>query len=469
VFDWSIENEKNIDWVVIKRIRNRWSYAARYPELLSQIKSIPSVKEVRQTMPNLNFLSRYESSDMIYVYEFYHKPTPALPQGRMTIYASGTCVFEDGENPYGQIPGRFLKFEQIIGTGLGYPMLSNLLPVQELLDHSFSVISTNQQATGVQSVLVPKGADISVNDIKGLSFISYTPANAEGGGKPEPLQLTSTPPEVFNFLNVCSQYMSNVSMITETLRGQPPANVTSGAMAATLAANAMEFLNSASKALTIWSEDMVNIAIENYKIFATEDQILDVTGEGSVSYVKQFKNSDLKSLRQIKMRTQSPLMNTVAGRLQFGDSLLQSGLIKKPQQYLNLIEGAPVDSLFEDDLSENMAIQAEIDALLEGRPVAPMITDNHPMFINAYRKLLYNPHIRTQSEITQVIVQLMQERITMEQQLEPMLKAMLRGEPPPQAGAQGGQPAPLPGALATQLTESAALPEGPAEPAQPLM
>jgi hypothetical protein len=161
-------------------------------------------------------------------------------------------------------------------------------------------------------------------------------------------------------------------------------------------------------------------------------------------------------------------MNTVAGRLQFGDSLLQSGLIKKPQQYLNLIEGAPVDSLFEDDLSENMAIQAEIDALLEGRPVAPMMTDNHPMFVNAYKKLLYNPHIRTQSEITQVIVQLMQERITMEQQLDPMLKAMLRGEPPPQAGAQG-QPALLPGAMAQELTESAAKPQAPAQAAEPLM
>lgn len=469
VFDWSIENEKNIDWVVIKRIRNRWTYAARYPDLADQVRSIPSVKEVRQTMPNLNFLSRYESSDMIYVYEFYHKPTPALPQGRMTIYASGTCVFEDGENPYGQIPGRFLHFERILGTGLGYPMLSNLLPVQELLDHSFSVISTNQQATGVQSVLVPKGADISVNDIKGLSFISYTPANAEGGGKPEPLQLTSTPPEVFNFLNVCSQYMSNVSMITETLRGQPPANVTSGAMAATLAANAMEFLNSASKAITIWAEDLVNIAIENYKRFASEDQILDITGEGSVAYVKQFKADDLQSLRQIKIRTQSPLMNTVAGRLQFGDSLLQSGLIKKPQQYLNLIEGAPVDALFDDDFSENMAIQAEVDALLEGRNVVPMITDNHPMFINAYRKLLYNPHIRTQSEITQVIVQLMQERISMEQQLDPMLKAMLRGEPMQQAPAGATSQPAMPGQTATELTETAAKPQAPAEAAEPLL
>jgi hypothetical protein len=469
VFDWSIESEKNLDWVVVKRIRNRWTYAARYPELRDQIVGLPSVKEVRQTMPNLNFLSRYESSDMIYVYEFYHKPTPALPQGRMTIYGGATCVFEDRENPYGQIPGRFLHFERILGTGLGYPMLSNLLPAQELLDHSFSAIATNQQATAVQSVLVPKGADISVNDIKGLSFISYTPANAEGGGKPEPLQLTSTPPEVFNFLNVCSQYMSNVSMITETLRGQPPANVTSGAMAATLAANAMEFLNSASKALTIWSEELINVAIQNYKIFATEEQILDITGEGSVAYVKSFKADDLKTLRQIKIRTQSPLMNTVAGRLQFGDSLLQAGLVKKPQQYLNLIEGAPVDNLFDDDISENMAVQAEIDALLEGRPVMPMMTDNHPIFINAYKKLLYNPAVRTQSEITQSIVQLMTDRLMMEQQLDPMLKAILRGEQmPPPAGAQG-QPVPMPGETATQLTEEAAMPAAPAEPAAPLL
>ncbi len=97
-----------------------------------------------------------------------------------------------------------------------------------------------------------------------------------------------------------------------------------------------------------------------------------------------------------------------------------------------------------------------------------MITDNHPMFINAYRKLLYNPHIRTQSEITQVIVQLMQERISMEQQLDPMLKAMLRGEPlPPPAGAIG-QPA-TPGQTATEMTETAAKPASPAEPTAPML
>jgi hypothetical protein len=129
-----------------------------------------------------------------------------------------------------------------------------------------------------------------------------------------------------------------------------------------------------------------------------------------------------------------------------------------------------VDTLFDDDLSENMAVQGEIDAILEGRPVAPMMTDNHPMFINAYKKLLYNPYVRTQSEITQAVIALMMERISMEQQLNPMLKAILRGEQMPQqpAGAPG-QPAALPGETATELTESAAKPSAPAEEAVPML
>ena len=115
------------------------------------------------------------------------------------------------------------------------------------------------------------------------------------------------------------------------------------------------------------------------------------------------------------------------------------------------------------------AVQGEIDAILEGRPVAPMMTDNHPMFINAYKKLLYNPYVRTQSEITQAVIALMMERISMEQQLDPMLKAILRGEQMPPAGAQGQPAAELPGQTATELTESAAKPSAPAEEAAPML
>jgi hypothetical protein len=193
-----------------------------------------------------------------------------------------------------------------------------------MLDHEMSVVSTNHQAFGVQSVLVPKGADIGVEDVaKGLNFITYTPQGADGGGKPEPLQLTATPPEIMQFADKLEQWLEIVSKMSATLRGSPPPNVTSGEMAATVSANALEFLSSASKAVTIGVEKLMNFSIQWYQKFADVEQIVNLVGKGEISSVKEFKSQDVQAIKRIKIRTQSPMMNTVAGRLQFADGLLQ--------------------------------------------------------------------------------------------------------------------------------------------------
>lgn len=470
VFDWSVEDWGNLDWVVVKRVKNRWNLISQHPELKSEIISLPSVKETRQTLPNYNFLARYDNSDMIYVYEFYHKPTPALPHGRMTIYGGPNCVFFDSPdvNPYECLPVFCIKFEQIAGTGLGFPLLSSMLPAQEMFDHSMSVIATNQQAFGVQSVLVPKGADISVNDLQGMNFITYTAANAEGGGKPEPLQLTATPPEVNAFADRLRDLMGEISMINSTLRGSPPSNVTSGAMAATLSANALEFLSNASKAMTINMEALMNLAIKCYKKFANVDQIVDIVGDNLTSYVKEFKADTLKSINRIKVREQNPLLSSVAGRLQLTDSLMQSGLIKDPSKYFGILEGAPVQSLYEDSYDEQIVVQQEIDAIMDGRNVMPIITDNHPLFIKGYKKILANPIVRVNSTIVQTVIQLMTERIKMMDIVsqDPVLSraiAMQYDQPPPGAsgGPQGGPP---PGDAVSKMEADTASPADPAKP-----
>lgn len=467
VFDWSIEDWDNVPWAVIKRISNRWDLIAQYPELRNEVLSIPSVKEVRQSLPNFNFMSRYDDSDMIYVYEFYHKPTPVLPYGRMTVWASEQAVFLDSAeyNPYECIPIIPFKFETIQGTGLGYPMLSSLLPAQEMFDVAMSVIATNQQGFGVQSVLVPKGADIDVNDIQGMNFITYTPANAEGGGKPEAMQLTSTPAEIPNFIKMLENYMGQLSMINSTLRGDPPPNVTSGAMAATLSANAMEFLTSASKAMTFGFEKILNIAMKNYQRFATVEQVVDITGENMFAYSKTFKQEHIKSITKIKVRQQSAMMSTVAGRTQLADSLAQNKMLSNAQKYISIIEGAPVETLFDNELAENTAIQQEVDALLEGKNVIPAAWDNHPMFIQEYRKLLYNQEIRTNSKLMGVLTALIEERVNLEQSMPPDIKALLRGQPLPPPQSPG---APPPGQamqnMNTQATPGIAAPATAAEP-----
>jgi hypothetical protein len=228
--------------------------------------------------------------------------------------------------------------------------------------------------------------------------------------------------------------MEEMAMINSTLRGQPPANVTSGAMAATLSANALEFIYSDTKGLTIGLEHLMWISLKNYQKFAKIEQVIDIVGEGNTSIAQTFKAEDISSLKKAKIRQGNPLLNTIAGRLQLAESilpLLQQGKNDAVSRYLGIIEGAPVDTLFDSELSENVAVTQEIEALQRGENVIPILTDNHPMYIRAYQKLLYSPIVRTRGDLVQSLMQLIQERTTLEMQCPPELKAILRNLPMP--------------------------------------
>jgi hypothetical protein len=251
--------------------------------------------------------------------------------------------------------------------------------------------------------------------------------------------------------------LEELSMINSTLRGQPPANVTSGAMAATLSANALEFIYSDTKGLTIGLEQLMSMSIKNYKKFASVEQVIDVIGEGNTSTAQEFQAGDVKGVKQVKIRQGNPLLNTIAGRLQLGESilpLLQQGKNDAISRYLGLLEGAPIETLFQSELSEDVAVMQEIEALQRGEPVAPLITDNHPMYIRAYQKLLYNPAIRQNGPMVQSVLSLMMERARLEMQCPPDVKAMLRGLPMPQMGMP---PQALP--TATQQPSEAVAPQ----------
>jgi hypothetical protein len=266
-----------------------------------------------------------------------------------------------------------------------------------------------------------------------------------------------------------SSGLEELSMINSTLRGQPPANVTSGAMAATLSANALEFIYSDTKGLTIGLEQLMSMSIKNYQQFATVEQVIDVVGEGNSSMAQTFKAQDIKGIKNVKIRQGNPLLNTIAGRLQLGESilpLLQQGKNDAVNRYLSLLEGAPIESLFESELSENTAVNQEIETLQRGGTVIPIISDNHPMYIRSYQKLLYNPIVRQKGTLVQSLLTLMNERVQMEMMCPPELKAILRNQPMAMmAPGNPMQPTEAPSEAAAQ--EPVTQPSEQAMPAQP--
>lgn len=456
LYDTAIEKWSDVSWCEIHTMKNRWDLIAQFPDLKDDILKIESNKN-----NSINYYRDYydeKDDDLISVYELYVRPSPSLPSGRMMMYSDHKTIYYDGNNVYGTIPVEPMIPEWIDGVGVGYPFLSNLLPAQEMLDHSFSAIATNQSAFAVQSVTIPRGSGVSVQEINGMNYISFTPmANVQGGGRPEALNLSQSSPETFKFIELLSSRMMSLSNINGALKGNPPPGVTSGVAIATLATNALEFLDSSAKSYNNCLESIMEHCINAYHKFGTIPHSLTSVGKNGKSTTVEFTGEKLAAIKKVKITLANPLMQTMAGRTDIAEKLAQSGLIKNTQQYISVLDGSPLETLYEDELSENDLMAEENEALLNGEQVIVLSTDDHPAHIRKHSSLLNDPKVRFNNSMVSVILEHILEHNKIEQQTDPMLKAMMRTGKAPEGGvipqAQGqptGELPPIPGEAGTQ-------------------
>lgn len=466
-WDFRIQDWDQNYWIRIRTTKNRWDLIAQFPDLEEEIKQVPKILEDQTLRAPKSMLPSEE--DLIYVYEAYHKPTPAMPKGRMIMYSTRDTIYFDGPNLYGCLPIIPIVPETIFGQGYGYPIFSNLLPCQEMFDHSLSAIASNHSNLAVQNVACPRNANVSVEQIKGMNFLMFTPQNAAGGGKPEPMNLLQSAPETFKFAEVLSKYMLDVSYLNAALRGQPPPGVTSGTAIATLTASSLEFLNGLGKANQLGLESLINLAVNIEMKFAKTPRSVSWNGKNNQAYVKEYTGDDLKNIKGFQMQRVNPLMQTLGGRVDAAEKLLQNGVCKTIQDYVSILEGAPLSQLTEVEVSENDLVQSENEALLNGSPVVVLVTDDHPFHIRKHKKLIDDPAVRLNNAMVKSVLVHIQEHVKQQQNGDPFLMAMANtGKapqmppgpppgPPPQGGGENASPesAPLPGEPGNKVAEPA--------------
>ena len=321
--------------------------------------------------------------------------------------------------------------------------------MQEMLDICFSAIGTNNANLGVQNVTIPRGAAISVEQIQGMNWISYTPQNIQGGGKPEPLQLVQSAPETFKFIDLLHSHLQQVGNSSPALRGNPPPGVTSGTAFATLSANAIEFMKGTSKAYFACMKNTMEHAINANRKFAKIPQEVAMRGKTSLAQVREYTGKDLDNIHSISITLQNPLMQTMAGRIEISDKLMSSGLITTPQDYFTILEGGDLTNLTDNKTTENDLVMSENELLADGKEVFALWSDNHPYHIHKHKKLLDDPNVRFYSDKIEVIQAHIMEHSQLAQTTDPMLYQMaqtgqmpemqpqMMGAPPP---PQGGEP-----------------------------
>jgi hypothetical protein len=405
--DYTKKDPNSHDWYILVTTQNKFDLIAKYPELEEKILALPTAFEYYEKI-KLNTAFKDEGiSDDIVVFEFYHRPTASVPNGRVTIFGSDDTVFIDGDLPYRQLPIYRIAPDDQIGTCFGYTVGFDLLPIVQAIDNLYSTVITNQAQFGVQNVLVPRGANIGHNELsQGLNVIEY---DAKVGA-PQPLNLTSTPPEIFNFMQQLERLAETISGINSVARGNPEHSL-SGSALALIQSMSIQFSISLQQSYSQLLEDLGTATIAILRDFATTPRVAIIAGKSQRSLMKQFTGDDLDQINRVVVDQGSSISKTTAGKIQLADNLLQQGLIKNPDQYIQVMTTGKLEPAIEGAQAELLNIRAENEDLSEGRPVPVMITDNHRMHIEEHRSILSSPEARRNPELIKVVTAHLQEHL----------------------------------------------------------
>lgn len=455
----STKEDQNYDWVITRSFKNRFDLIAKYPEFEDDILHIGTKDELQRY--KFNTLG-YEKTDDIAVYEFYHKRTESMQDGRYLLFLDNDVVLMDAPMPYDNLPVYRISPSDILGTPYGYSPLFDLLPLQDAVNSLYTTILSNQSAFGVQNILMPRGSDIVPSALAGgLNLIEY---NSQMG-KPEALQLTQTPKEVFDFAAIIIKDMETLSGVNSVSRGNPEASLKSGNALALVQSMSLQYMSGLQQSYVQLIEDVGTGLIKMLQRFASVPRIAMIVGKSNRTYMKEFTGDDLSSVNRVIVDMGNSLARSTAGRVEMAEQMLQMGVIKTPEQYLTVIDTGRLDVMTEDTSSELMLIKSENESLVSNEEIIAVATDQHSLHIKEHKSVLADPDLRKDPALVQRTLGHIQEHIDLLRNTNPDLLAMM-GEQP--LGPEGGspvapqdQPQGNPGQVNNDISQQLQAPQGP--------
>lgn len=431
--DFLKDDSKSHDWYITRSYENRFNLAAKYPELSEKIRALPSKSDKFQD--NRVSSIRYQESEDVPVFTMFHRPCPALPNGRLVVILSDDIVLIDSPLPYRKLPLYRIAPGEEIGTTFGYSVAFDLLPIQEALDNLYSTAVTNQMSFGVQNVAVPAGSNLSVSQLGGgLNLIEYDSKL----GKPESMNLTQTPPEIFNFMQMLERLGETISGVNSVARGNPEASLKSGAALALVQSMAIQFNQDLQQSYAQLLEDVGTSTINILRDFSQVPRVAMIVGKSSRSYMKSFKGDDLSQVNRVMVDMANPLTRTTAGKVNLAETLLQNNLVESADQYISVLTTGRLEPIIESKQSQLLLIRQENEDMAAGKPVSAMITDKHELHIMEHAVVAASTESRRNPAIMAELTKHLQEHIDMLKTADPVLLKILGQNPVPGGEAQSG-------------------------------
>jgi len=457
VFDGTKENH-NHDWYLVRTFKNKYDLAVKYPEFEDKIVNLQTKSDIQRYRVGITNL--VDETDDIPVYEFYHKKTDVLPNGRYMLFLDNSIILQDIGLPYRSIPIFRVSSGDILGTPYGYTPLFDIMPIQEALNSLYSTILTNQNATGVQNFWTKPGGQLNVTSLSGaLNLI-------ESMEKPEVLELCKTPTEVFRFLEMLERVAETLTAVNSVARGNPAASLQTGAALALVQSQALQFMSGLQSSYVHLIEDVGSGIISILKDYAKVPRMIAIVGKTNRTELKEFVGDDISKISRVYVDVGNPLSRSIAGRMELAAQMMQYQVVTNPKQIIEVLNTGKLEALTEDVQDELDLIKRENETITEGEDPIVTAIDDHAQHIIEHRKVLQDPELRKDPGLVERALGHIQKHIEQLRTVDPALLQMMKQQPlppimPPGASPDGMEGNPPPGPLAPPTQGQLGIQQGP--------
>lgn len=460
--DPGVKNFRHLDWLIIRVRANKWELAAQYPELADKIYCLEREDqyEIAATLTDDGI-----DSDQIDLFKFYHRPTKAVPGGRLVIFLGKDILLFDGDLPYDEIPVFRIAPGNILGTPFAYTSMFDLLGPQQGIDTIWSMVLSNADKYGLQNVLVPDNANISRVDIGG--GMNVLKVNEKVIDKVRELNLFTPQTALIDLANWAVNQMEQMVGSNSAMRGEPDHEM-SGTMAALMVTRGIEYNQALQKSYAALFRGVSTALVRTLKRFAKTKRVAVISGKSNQFALKEFSADDLADVDRVSVEMANPMLRTQAGRLQIAELLLSKGSVT-PQEFLTFVTTGKLEPMFEGELANLLRIRKNKELLQEGiglppqQPkidpatgapvmgpdgmpvlefsgdpgadyVTPLILDTHWLDIPEYASVLAVPGARSNKAVVDAVLGVINLQLQMWRSMDPALLALRGGPPPPPAG-----------------------------------
>lgn len=315
----------------------------------------------------VNYVDLFEGEqEGVEVYEFWHLPTPRIPEGCRFLVMGGHVVEYDEVYPYdhGELPIAVWKLAPRRRTGYGSSHVDDAVVIQRQINELVSVIHKLTRDTG-DLRFIGHPAVIDSIEAGNHTIAIADPKQRENNGWMDP---PDPPPLLFAQLESLIKVLYDVFGLNEILTGQE--NVRSGTSARQISyLEQLDSMKLSGAARNLWKAQkrFWRQILKLYQQYVEDDRLIQIVGEDGEVDVMAFRGSELDGV-DVRLEPRSGHERTRGAEAARAEEEMAAGLIPPDEGLERRRSGMP------ETLATGhgkMLVQRQIIAALEGAPSQP--------------------------------------------------------------------------------------------------